>query len=844
MRIKLTWKIFCIIVSILFLMSCSGNGSKKSSTNTDDTDDTDDNNTPASITISGIASKGLISGGTVNIYTITDAGEKGSLLGSTTTASDGTYSYAVTGYTGPVLVEITGGTYVDEATGATLHLGVILRAALPSVSGNVSVAVTPLTEIAVQMAEAGGGFDATKIQNANDLISQLIGADIISTLPANGNDSAIFGSASADAKNYALLLAAISKYSETSGQDVADVIKTLKTDLSDLKLDSTADLLAAITDFLASDKNKTGVSAATALVTIITNIGNNGLQPTGNLAEMKGYFIKFIKDPSEANYTSLMTYMNTFVPASGEAHMFKAMASLMDIYRNSAAGFLKDSGLDLTNLSSDTFDDKAVNDSLLHLAALDTDINALFADLETRLDTVNGDIAQAGGVRTMISLTGFDTVYMDDVDVKILKTFTDAMKSACILVQAVNLHVDTDKWVLGDGTDVRDLILDDEELSDDQMNEFLSKNPNFLKWKDTAKLASFRTAIGKVSDDLTAVVSALDALGSAGRAKRVENAFNLDSDLDFYMAKAVSEKSMPSVISAMGNAGVSVVFPKSEEVSGSIVKKDDGYSYYRHLNDIYLNKYVHNPADADGITLYAMVNGAKTFRDLSVRSLVESDPVNPYIEDVAGRETYMTGVEEIKWDEPIKSFTVPRATITIDGNASDWDNVPVLCSSGGNHSATIKLAAGEGNVYYAYVSFPNGPDSRTAEFFGGISTYWPWPTTPTLGYHGFNANFYNSAPPPGSPSPSGFNASENGWGGPPGGETDLPVSGADIAMTEREDGGGTGFEIKFSRLDWLTAENFINNIYFQLTYMIFDPLTGMVIPYNEYIDKEIKFYRP
>jgi hypothetical protein len=73
----------------------------------------------------------------------------------------------------------------------------------------------------------------------------------------------------ADAKNYALLLAAISKYSETSGQDVADVIHVLKADLSDLNLDSTGDLLTAITGFLASDKNKTGISDATALLAII-----------------------------------------------------------------------------------------------------------------------------------------------------------------------------------------------------------------------------------------------------------------------------------------------------------------------------------------------------------------------------------------------------------------------------------------------------------------------------------------------------------------------------------------------------------------------------------------------
>jgi hypothetical protein len=132
--------------------------------------------------VNGIASKGLISGGTVSVHAIDNNGQKGSLLGSATTDSDGHYAVVID-YDGLILVEITGGTYIDEATGQTKDLVEPLRAALPYTSGDVDVAVTPLTEIAVRLAEASGSMNATNIGDANGLISQILGDDIVSTLP-------------------------------------------------------------------------------------------------------------------------------------------------------------------------------------------------------------------------------------------------------------------------------------------------------------------------------------------------------------------------------------------------------------------------------------------------------------------------------------------------------------------------------------------------------------------------------------------------------------------------------------------------------------------------------------
>ena len=256
-----------------FLWACGGGDSSSSTESTTNS-------------ISGVASKGLVAGGTVNVYAIT-AGEKGALLGTTTTDEDGNYSLEIE-HDGAVLIEIAGGTYTDEATGETTELTEALRAALPSVNGEITAAVTPLSEIAVRMAETTGTIDATKIEDANDYMSQLLNADIVSTLPVDCQDAADFAAASTEAQNYTLLLAAISQMSETSGNSISDILDTIEADLlDDTEMDETSDeLLAAIDDFLESDENQTGSDDASDLVANIEDVAEEGFEATYRIGGM------------------------------------------------------------------------------------------------------------------------------------------------------------------------------------------------------------------------------------------------------------------------------------------------------------------------------------------------------------------------------------------------------------------------------------------------------------------------------------------------------------------------------------------------------------------------------
>jgi len=239
-------------------------------------------------TISGLASKGPISGGTVTVFALNADGSKGNQLGTATTGADGMYSVNIGSYTGNVLVEVTGGTYTDEATGDS-QTNTTLRAALSGVSGKVSVAVTPLTEIAYQLIGS-----TLSIDQANSLISSMIGINIVNTMPVDVTSAEASSKATVDQINYGLMLATISQMvKDGKATDVSDAISKIKNDLLDNKLDTTgSDLLNSLTTFIASGNNHSGVTTLgrTKLDDAIKYIAENPITPpadTTNLNKAK-----------------------------------------------------------------------------------------------------------------------------------------------------------------------------------------------------------------------------------------------------------------------------------------------------------------------------------------------------------------------------------------------------------------------------------------------------------------------------------------------------------------------------------------------------------------------------
>ena len=99
--------------------------------------------------LSGKVIDGVISDATVTVYAFGD-GVRGRRLGSSTTDTNGNYSLEIQAASQLVLIESTGGTYIEQATGTvvTVPSGEVLHAIVPYESGQpVESMVTPLTHL-------------------------------------------------------------------------------------------------------------------------------------------------------------------------------------------------------------------------------------------------------------------------------------------------------------------------------------------------------------------------------------------------------------------------------------------------------------------------------------------------------------------------------------------------------------------------------------------------------------------------------------------------------------------------------------------------------------------------
>ena len=173
------------------------------------------NNAPAvpTTTISGSAVKGPVNGATVTVKNAAT----GAVLGTTTTGTGGTYKLDIV-FSGDVIVEVSGGTYTDEATGASTPLTSPMKVVLAANGGAVTGIVTPLTTMAFNSAFGASGKPSSKDFNtvAAALAAQfkLTGINLATTLPTT--------SGSTDA--YGKVLAAVSRYLKDNSVPLSSLI--------------------------------------------------------------------------------------------------------------------------------------------------------------------------------------------------------------------------------------------------------------------------------------------------------------------------------------------------------------------------------------------------------------------------------------------------------------------------------------------------------------------------------------------------------------------------------------------------------------------------------------------
>lgn len=269
------------IAAMIFVPGCGGGSGDTSPVSGD-----------APAIVSGSATKGPLSGATVSALSIVD-GSAGTALASATTDAQGGFRLSIEGYAGPLMLRISGGTYLDEATGFVMHMGAgdVMTAVLTDVQAGqtaTGVQVTPLTSMAQAMAQnMAGGMATGNIAAANAAVGRYFMVDdILRTQPMNPLAPASGSTATQSAKNYGMTLAAMSQYAKNAGIPVSSAfITSVMADASDGMMDGTirgsaimiagmmgggmmqpsagtSDLASAMMDFVDSSLNRSGVAAA------------------------------------------------------------------------------------------------------------------------------------------------------------------------------------------------------------------------------------------------------------------------------------------------------------------------------------------------------------------------------------------------------------------------------------------------------------------------------------------------------------------------------------------------------------------------------------------------------
>jgi len=196
-------------------------------------------------TISGTAAKGPVNGGTVTAYGVNANGSRGAQIGTATTDAQGNFSMTVGNYSGAVMLQLSGGNYMDEATGQSMNMyqNTVMTALIPTMTaggtiGNIEI--TPVTSMAQTWAQdMTGGMTQANIASANSAMGQFFNiGDILTTHPMDPLVQDSGAGANQAQRNYGMTLAAMSQ--EAYGLAMpssSGIVTAMMNDASDGKMD-------------------------------------------------------------------------------------------------------------------------------------------------------------------------------------------------------------------------------------------------------------------------------------------------------------------------------------------------------------------------------------------------------------------------------------------------------------------------------------------------------------------------------------------------------------------------------------------------------------------------------
>jgi hypothetical protein len=233
----------------------------------------------------------------------------GAQLGTTTTDASGNFTVPMGSYGGPVMLQMTGGTYLDEATGTTMPMmsGDVLTTCLPTLaagSSTTGIQVTPLTTMAWSRARSmTGGMTDANVNAANAAVGAYFSvSDVVHVMPMDPTVAGSGAGASQDQRNYGMSIAAMSQYAKTVGmttsssgmvtammQDASDGVMNGMMGTSTISMGGmggmmggtmmqasagTTGLASAMSTFVGSAMNRSGVTS-TDMQTLMTKLGSS-----------------------------------------------------------------------------------------------------------------------------------------------------------------------------------------------------------------------------------------------------------------------------------------------------------------------------------------------------------------------------------------------------------------------------------------------------------------------------------------------------------------------------------------------------------------------------------------
>jgi len=258
--------------------------------------------------VSGTAYNGTTSKATVAAFAVNN-GAQGAQLASTAADGQGNFTLPLGSYTGAVMLQMSGGTYTDEATATTMVMrtGEIMSAVMPAVGAGANVTgiwITALTSMAQTRAMGmSGGMTEANIATANAAMGNYFSVgDILRTRPMIPTLAGAGAGATQDARNYGMTLAAMSEYAKTLGITVSSTMVTaMMSDAADGVMDGmhagnpismsmggmmgggsmassagTSGLATAMTSFMNSAANASGLTTADMAALIQKLAESNG----------------------------------------------------------------------------------------------------------------------------------------------------------------------------------------------------------------------------------------------------------------------------------------------------------------------------------------------------------------------------------------------------------------------------------------------------------------------------------------------------------------------------------------------------------------------------------------